>query len=130
MSTATLQASGLSLALTVNDLERSLKFYTDGLGFAVDERMETNGKLEGVMLKSGTAFLGLSQDDFAKGRDRVKGVGMSLYFETGQDVAQLATRAKKAGITLDQDPAPLPWGPMGFRVTDPDGFKITVANPS
>jgi uncharacterized glyoxalase superfamily protein PhnB len=130
MSTATLQASSLSLALTVNDLERSLRFYTDGLGFAVEERMETDGRLEGVMLKAGSASLALSQDDFAKGRDRVKGVGMSLYFETDQDVTQLAKRAKSAGIALDQDPAPLPWGPMGFRTTDPDGFKITVANPS
>ena len=130
MSTATLKASSFSPALTVDDLERSLKFYTDGLGFAVDERMEADGKLQGVMLKAGDATLALSQDDFAKGRDRVKGVGMSLYFETDQDVAQLGMRAKNAGITLDQDPAPLPWGPMGFRATDPDGFKITVANPS
>jgi uncharacterized glyoxalase superfamily protein PhnB len=130
MSTATLKASGLSLALTVNDLDRSLKFYTDGLGFLIDERMEEDGKLMGVMLKAGGASLGLSQDDFAKGRDRVKGVGMSLYFETDQDLTQLAKRAKTAGITLDQDPAPLPWGPMGFRATDPDGFKITVVNPS
>ena len=68
-----LQAKGLSLALTANDIERSLRFYTDGLGFGVDQRQEADGKLEGVMLKAGDAFLGLSQDDFTKGRERIKG---------------------------------------------------------
>jgi uncharacterized protein len=125
-----LQAKGPSLALTANDIERSLRFYTDGLGFAVDQRQEADGKLEGVMLTAGDAFLGLSQDDFTKGRERIKGVGMSLYVETDQDIVTLARRARDAGIALDHEPSPLPWGPMGFRVTDPDGFTITVANPS
>lgn len=125
MSTATLQSTTLSVALTVNDLKRSLQFYTEGLGFAIDDRMD-----QGAMLKAGNALLGISQDDFAKGRDRVKGIGMSLYVETDQDIPTLAQRAKKAGVALDSDAGPLPWGPMGFRVTDPDGFKITIANPS
>ena len=117
----------LSLSLTVNDLPRSLKFY-EGLGFVVDQKFETDGTLQGVMLKAGDANLGISQDDFAKGRDRVKGVGMSFYIETDQDIAALASRAKQAGVVFDSDPAPLPWGPMGFVTTDPDGFKITILN--
>lgn len=128
--TTTLQARNLSVALTANDLERSLRFYTDGLGFTIDQREESDGKLQGVMLKAGDAWLGLSQDDFAKGRDRVKGVGLSLYFETEQDIHMLAGRAKNAGIKLDREAGPLPWGPVGFSATDPDGFKITVTNPS
>lgn len=127
--TTTLQARNLSVALTANDLERSLRFYTDGLGFTVDQREESDGKLQGVMLKAGDAWLGLSQDDFAKGRNRVKGVGLSLYFETEQDIHMLAGRAKNAGIKLDREAGPLPWGPVGFSATDPDGFKITVTNP-
>jgi uncharacterized glyoxalase superfamily protein PhnB len=54
----------------------------------------------------------------------------ALDVETDQDIVTLARRAKDAGIAFDHEPSPLPWGPMGFRVTDPDGFKITVANPS
>jgi catechol 2,3-dioxygenase-like lactoylglutathione lyase family enzyme len=128
--TTTLQARNLSIALTADDLERSLRFYTDGLGFTIDQREESDGKLQGVMLKAGDAWLGLSQDDFAKGRNRVKGIGMSLYFETEQDIHMLAGRAKSAGIKLDRDAGPLPWGPVAFSATDPDGFKITVMNPS
>ncbi|MDQ6888323.1 MAG: VOC family protein [Gemmatimonadota bacterium] len=130
MAKEELKARGLMPSVTAGDLERSLRFYTEGLGFAVAEKFEEGGKVNGVMLKAGGAMIGLSQDDFAKGRDRVKGVGIRLYFETEQDVGAIARRAKTAGIALDTEPGPLPWGPMGFSVTDPDGFKLTISNPA
>ena len=130
MTATMLQARGLVPTLTANDLKRSLRFYTEGLGFEIAERMEEKGELMGVMLRAGGAMIGLAQDDFAKGRERTKGVGMRLYLETEQDIKALAERAAGAGITLSDGPAPLPWGPMGFTVTDPDGFKLTVSNPS
>jgi uncharacterized glyoxalase superfamily protein PhnB len=55
---------------------------------------------------------------------------MRLYLETDQDIAALAKQAKTAGITLNDGPGPLPWGPIGFTVTDPDGFKMTISNPT
>jgi uncharacterized glyoxalase superfamily protein PhnB len=128
-TTTALQVKNITTTMTVNDVNKSLKFYTDGLGFTVTDRMEQEGKLHGVMLQAGNGWLGISQDDFSKGRDRVKGVGMRLYLETDQDIEALAQQAKAAGITLDQGPGPLPWGPIGFTVTDPDGFKLTVSKP-
>lgn len=128
MATTTLQAGKLTPTLTANDVLKSLRFY-EGLGFAVTDRMEEDGKLLGVMLEAGKASLGISQDDFSKGRDRVKGVGMRLYVETDQDLEAMAEQAKSAGITLDSGPAPLPWGTLAFTVTDPDGFKLTIMNP-
>jgi lactoylglutathione lyase len=128
MTTATLQAR-LMPAMTVKDLKASMRFYTEGLGFTISEKMEEEGEVKGVMLQAGDAHLGLSQDDFSKGRDRVKGVGMRFYFETDQDITALAGKAKDAGITLESGPGPLPWGPTGFTVTDPDGFKLTISNP-
>lgn len=130
MTSTTLKASSLMPTLTVNDLKRSLQFYKDGLGFAVKEEYKDEGVVKGVTIEAGGVGLGLSQDDFGKGRDRVKGVGMRLYLETDQDIAALAKQAQGAGITLNDGPGPLPWGPIGFTVTDPDGFKLTVSNPS
>jgi len=127
---ATLHATRISPSFTANDLQASIRFYTEGLGFEVEERTEMEGVLRFVMLKAGEARLGVGQDDFAKGRDRVKGTGMRIWLTTSQDVTELAERARTAGITLDQEPGPLPWGPMAFSVTDPDGFKLTIANPS
>jgi uncharacterized glyoxalase superfamily protein PhnB len=130
MATTTLQAKSLMPTLTVNDLDRSIRFYTEGLGFELGEKFEENGEMKGAMINAGGATLGISQDDFAKGRDRTKGIGMRLYLETDQDIEALAGKAKAAGITLNDGPGPLPWGPIGFTVTDPDGFKMTISNPS
>jgi uncharacterized protein len=131
MTTDTLLARRLSVALTVNDLARSKRFYTEGLGFAVEQEMNgDDGKVQGLMLKAGEASVGLSQDNFAKGRDRLKGVGLSFYLETDQEIAAIARRARNAGLALDGDPAPLPWGPMAFGVSDLDGFRIIISNVS
>ena len=103
MATATesaLQAKTISPSLTVNDLQQSITFF-EGLGFSVEDRWEEQGKLVGVMLRAGDAHIGLSQDDWKKGRDRQKGVGMRLFIETKQDIDQVASRARKAGVKLD-----------------------------
>jgi len=129
MATATLKAVSFMPVFTVSDLTQSIRLYRDGLGFTVEEEHKMEGKLAGVTLTASGAKLGLSQDDFSKGRDRVKGVGMRLYLETDQELGALARQAKSVGAKLDGDPAPLPWGPMAFTVTDPDGFRLTVSNP-
>lgn len=126
MSTA-LQAVNISTGITANDLPRSIKFYTEGLGFEIAEKHERDGVLRYAELKSGGFTLFVGMDDFAKGRDRVKGVGMRIYVTTDQDIKALAEQAKKAGIAVD-GPAPLPWGPLAFSVIDPDGVGLTIAN--
>jgi uncharacterized glyoxalase superfamily protein PhnB len=128
-TTTKLQAKGLVPSVTANDLTKSLRFYTEGLGFVIQEEWKDEGVLKGAMLEAGKAMLGISQDDFGKGRDRVKGVGMRLHIETDQDIETLARQVKEAGFTLDSEPAKLPWGPVGFSLTDPDGFKVTVSKP-
>jgi len=125
-----LRLRAMAPGLTVNDLDRSIRFYRDGLGFIVTDRWEQDGKLLGVMLKAGTIELGLSQDDFAKGRDRAKGVGMRFWVTTVQDLDMLAGRIRAAGYPVDKEPGPLPWGQRAFELADPDGFKFTIANPA
>lgn len=125
-----LRLRAMAPGLTVNDLDRSIRFYCDGLGFFLTDRWEQDGKLLGVMLKAGTIEIGLSQDDFAKGRDRVKGVGMRFWVTTVQDLDMLAGRVRAAGYSVDSEPALLPWGQRAFDLTDPDGFKFTIANPA
>jgi uncharacterized glyoxalase superfamily protein PhnB len=121
-----LQAKGLSPSFTVNDLQQSIRFF-EGLGFGIDERWEESGVLLGVMMKAGVAYIGLSQDDWKKGRDRQKGVGMRTFIVTNQDIDALAARAKGAGITLDAEPHQTPWNSRAFEVTEPSGFKLTIS---
>lgn len=121
----TLRLRTLSPALTVDDLEQSLRFYTEALGFTVEERWEEEGELKGVMLLAGTCHLGLSQDDWAKGREREKGVGFRIFAETAQDLDAIAQRLRQHGVEPD-GPKEQPWGGQALTVTDPDGFKLTL----
>jgi catechol 2,3-dioxygenase-like lactoylglutathione lyase family enzyme len=113
-------------SLTVNDLERSIRFYTDALGFLEKERWRNDkGETTGVMLLAGTCELGLTQDDWAKGRDRKKGVGFSVFCQTAQDVDALAQRVRGAGFRLASEPKD-EWGGRTFSVEDPDGFRLVL----
>ncbi len=67
----------------------------------------------------------LAQDDFAKGRDRQKGLGSRLFCDTAQDLDRVAADIKARGGLLDQEPQDMPWGSRVFSITDPDGFKLT-----
>ena len=124
---STLKAKTLSTSLTVNDVQQSIRFF-EGLGFAVDDKWEENGKLLGVMMKAGEVMIGLTQDDWKKGRDRQKGVGLSFFVSTMQNIDEVAARAKKNGVKIDVDPHDTEWGSRAFEVTEPSGFKITVSS--
>ena len=129
MPDAALNAESIFSSITATDLTRSIAFYTEGLGFEIVDKSEADGVLHFVMMKGGAAQIGVGQDDFAKGRDRKKGVGLRTWITTSQDIPALAARVKAAGFALDAEPHNLPWGPLAFEVTDPDGFKITVVSP-
>ena len=126
--TTSLHASALSASLTVSDLARSVAWYTDALGFTVDQRYERGGKLAAVAIRAGSVRLLLNQDDGAKGLDRVKGEGFSLQITTSQSIDAIAQRVRNAGGTLDSEPADMPWGVRSFRVRDPDGFRFAVSS--
>ena len=121
------RARALQVSLTVSDVEASLAWYCDVIGFTVDRRHERNGKLAGVSIKAGDVRILLNQDDFAKGKDRAKGEGFSMQIVTAQNVDDIAQRIRDHGGTLATEPADMPWGARVFRVLDPDGFKIAIA---
>jgi uncharacterized glyoxalase superfamily protein PhnB len=124
---AALKMRSASPSFTVNDLEKSLGWYRDVLGFAVDQRWEDKGKLVGAQLRAGNATFMVGQDDWKKGRDRKKGEGFRMFCTTTQNVDTLAKRIVARGGKLDQGPRDQPWGMRDFSLTDPDGFKITIA---
>ncbi|HSS51916.1 MAG TPA: VOC family protein [Thermoanaerobaculia bacterium] len=125
----TLRLRGLMPALTVNDLETSLGWYRDVLGFIVAEEIRHEDRLVAVRLKAGSVEFLLGQDDFVKGRDRAKGVALRLYCITGQDIDQLAAAIQARGGKLAQEPRDEPWGTRDFAMVDPDGFLISITTP-
>jgi len=126
---ATLKGTSVMPSLTVNKLQESLDFFA-ALGFEIEDKWEQDGVLLGAMLKAGEARLGINQDDGKKGRDRVKGVGVRIYIEASDDIDQVASRAKAAGIKLKSEPHDTDWGSRAFEVDEPSGFALTIGSRS
>ncbi|MDL2716589.1 MAG: VOC family protein [Acidobacteriota bacterium] len=113
--------------MTANDLMKSVSWYTNVVGFTIEERWMKDGVVAGVSLRAGKTTFMLGQDDWKKGRDRKKGEGFRLYCTTTQDIDALAKKIEARGGKLDQQPTDQPWGMRDIALTDPDGFKITIA---
>ncbi|MFL5539789.1 MAG: VOC family protein [Longimicrobiaceae bacterium] len=124
----TLRGRSLMASLTVNDLQKSLAWYRDVVGFIVDQQYEFEGVVRAVSLKAGVVRLLINQDNGAKGWDRMKGEGFSLNLTTAQDIDAMAERIKARGGTLESEPADMPWGARVFRVKDPDGFILAISS--
>ena len=121
------RARELAASLTVKDIQKSLAWYTDVMGFTIDEKHEREGVLRAVSIKAGDVRLVLSLDDGAKG-DRAKGDGFSLQFTTAQSVDEVAAQIKANGGTLSMEPTDMHFGARVFRLQDPDGFKLVISS--
>jgi catechol 2,3-dioxygenase-like lactoylglutathione lyase family enzyme len=127
----TLRLRSMNPLFTVTDLKESVRFYTDVLGFIVGERYTgSGGALQGVRLKAGVCELGLSQDDWAKGRDRQRGIGVRVWCTTAQDIDALAKRIKARGHQLTQEPRDESFGGRSLALDDPDGFHLSIHRPT
>jgi len=124
----TFEGRALSTSLTVTDLQRSLAWYRDVVGFAVDQEHQREGKTFAVALRAGAVRILINQDDGAKGMDRARGEGFSMMITTAQDVDEVARRIKEHGGTLETEPTDTPWGARAFRLRDPDGFRFAISS--
>ncbi len=127
-SPKTLDLLDIRPALTASDIDASLAWYRDVVGFEVQQTHEHDGKIGAVSLSAGSARLLLVQDDGAKGIDRAKGEGFRLHMATAGDVDEIAAGIEQRGGALESPPVDTPWGSRAFSLVDPDGFKITISS--
>ncbi len=130
-SAAVLKATNLGGSLTCKDLQASIRFYTDAVGFALEQSYENEGKVVAAVVNAGDIRIVLNQDDGKLGWDRIKGQGFYLQINvpSAADVDSTAARIKAAGGTLLNEPEDRPWGARMFQFNDPDGFKLGVSTP-
>lgn len=102
------------------DIEKSLRFWRDGLGFDVDREMEKNGKLIFCMLRNDRLAFMLNQ----RAGTPIKPEsyeGIRLYWAP-PDLRATRNRLKDLGYNVseivDRD-----YGQTEFFVTDDDGFS-------
>ena len=121
----TFRARSLSASLAVKDIQKSLAWYRDKVGFSVDRKFERAGRLTAVMLKAGDMRILIRQDDEGTGWDKVKGAGFSLQFTTAQDIELLAQAIKQRGGVVKLESADATGG-RELRLRDPDGFTLVI----
>jgi len=130
-SNAVIKATNLGCSLTCKDLEASIRWYRDVIGFGVAQTFEREGKVVAAVIAAGDCRIVLNQDDGALGWDRIKGQGFYLQVNVAgpADVDSAAARIKAAGGALLSEPEDRPWGARMFQFKDPDGFKVGVSTP-
>lgn len=112
--------------LMVTDLERSLKFYVEGLGLQVSTRLPGNpgpGVIVVAPGQSATPFLLIRQSaaDPKQSPAVIHGNGLSRVMLVVPDSAAAAARLTAAGFTHE------PINARGiFFVKDPDGFRYEI----
>src|SRR5574339_271949 len=128
---AVLNATNLGCSITCKNLEASIRFYRDAIGFEVAETYENEGKVVAAVVAAGDCRIVLNQDDGKMGWDRIKGQGFYLQINVvaPADVDAAAARIKAAGGTLLDEPADRYWGVRMFQFKDLDGFKVGVSTP-
>ena len=128
-TTPAINASNLGCSLTCKNLQASIRFYRDAIGFAVAQTYENEGKVVAAVVEAGDCRIVLNQDDGKLGWDRIKGQGFYLQINVAApaDVDAAAARIKAAGGTLIDEPADRYWGARMFQFRDPDGVKLGVS---
>jgi len=109
----------------VHDMERSLRFYTEGLGFTLKNKWVDDGKLRWCWLQLGGAALML-QEFWKEGHHRnvpetPVGLGVSLCFVCDDAIA-LYRELRSRSIDAQR---PFVGNAMWVTgIVDPDGYKL------
>jgi len=124
------------ITLGVTDLQRSLRFYRDGLGFPTT----WDGSKGVVFFKTtGSCFALYPYDKLAEDVSpeyiaaaghkppKFPGIALAHNVRTKEEVAQVLNLAKAAGATIQKPAQDTFWGGHSGYFSDPDGYLWEVA---
>ncbi len=130
------------ITLGVEDLERSLVFYRDGLGFP------TTRKSEGGIIffqTTGTCLALYPYEELAKDvsedfteefaakrpklnqRSKFTGITLAHNVRTKEEVDEILEQARRAGGKIEKQAQDASWGGYSGYFSDPDGYLWEVA---
>ena len=114
------------LLLVVKDIERSVAFYCESLGFEVTQRWLPDGKLAWCRIERGSAALMLQRSCEEDGSATGRGRGVCFYFLC-DDANVLCAEFRAAGLAVIA-PQVAFYGMNQLFVTDPDGYELCFQN--
>lgn len=116
----------------MEDLERSLQFYRDGLG------LPTTRKAEGgiVFFRTGGTCLALYpyeelakdvSEAFVVPKSKFTGITLAHNVQTREEVDAVLKQAEAAGAKIEKPAQDVFWGGYSGYFSDPDGYLWEVA---
>ncbi|HXP88416.1 MAG TPA: VOC family protein [Bryobacteraceae bacterium] len=117
--------------LRVSDMERSVRYYVDGLGFTITNKWVPDGKLRWCWMIKGRAALMLQEfwrDGNPGGRpDGSLGQGVSLVFQCEDALAIYRDVTSRNIAATEPFVGNALWT---FSLCDPDGYRLEFASPT
>ena len=122
------------ICLGVRDMETSIKFYRDGLGFKTEEK--SNNPDIVFFSTSGTKLelypLSLLAKDINENRppqitNGFAGITLAYNAKSKAEVCQIIELARKSGAKIEKEPQDVFWGGYHAYFSDPDGYYWEVA---
>ena len=111
--------------LHVSSMERSIRYYVDGLGFTTKNKWIVDGKLRWCWLELGGAALMLQE--FHKAPTGKVGEGVSLCFQC-EDALAIYREVRSRGIEAAE---PQVGNAMWVTsLSDPDGYRLFFESPT
>ncbi|MGD0767861.1 MAG: VOC family protein [Tepidisphaeraceae bacterium] len=120
------------ITLGVKDLERSLRFYRDGLGFPATRTAQEGiifFQTKGVCLAL-YPYDKLAEDvsvQFASPRSTFTGITLAHNVRTRDEVDQILEQARRAGAKIEKPAQDASWGGYSGYFSDPDGYLWEIA---
>ena len=121
------------ITLGVNDLEESIRFYKEGLGFPKMESppevafFTLNGSWLGLFSHDALADDAMVSPD-GSGFNGFNGFSLAHNVESEEEVDQVIKQALSAGATLTKPVQKVSWGGYSGYFKDPDGYLWEVAH--
>ena len=119
----------LRVALTTTDFDRSIKFYSEGLGIKPSQFWdESQGRA--VVLDMSRATLEIFDEQQAQTVDQIEAgqriSGQIRFAIQVPDLKIAMQRLLDHGAILIHPPVLTPWGDNNVRLQDPDGLQVTL----
>ena len=120
------------ITLGVEDLEQSLVFYRDGLGFPTTRK--SDGGI--IFFQTNEVCLALYpyeelakdvSEQFVMPRSRFTGITLAHNVRTKEEVREILALAERAGGKIEKPAQDVFWGGYSGYFSDPDGYLWEVA---
>lgn len=123
------------ICLGVKNMEASIRFYKDGLGFQTQET-SYNPPVIFFDTQEGLKFELYPLDLLAKDIDEMNppsirtgfsGITLAYNVSTKDEVHEIIELARKAGAKIEKEPKEVFWGGYHAYFSDPDGYYWEIA---